>query len=254
MITIKSGKEIDLMKRAGAIVAVAHEVLSENISPGIMTIELDRLVEDKIRSMGGIPSFKGQRGFGDAPPYPASICASVNDEVVHGIPGKRILAEGDIISVDIGAILSGYHGDAARTYRVGNVSDEAEKLISVTKESFFKSLKAVRPGNRIIDISREVQDCVEKNGFSVVQDFVGHGIGREMHEEPQVPNYVTKKKGPKLMSGMALAIEPMVNEGGYEIRILDNKWTVVTKDGSLSAHYENTVIVTDGEPLITTIL
>jgi len=254
MITIKSKQEIDMMMRAGSIVAEAHKVLKENIKPGITTSDMNVLVEEKIRKLGGIPSFLGQRGFPGAPDYPASICASINEEVVHGIPSDRILNDGDIISVDIGAILTGYHADAARTYKVGDITVEAQALIDVTKESFFRSLTAATTGNRITDISKEVQEYVERNGFSVVRDFVGHGIGRDMHEEPQVPNYVTKAKGPKLAAGMALAIEPMVNAGCYDVKVVENQWTVVTVDGSLSAHYENTVIITDDRPMITTIL
>ncbi|NMB97995.1 MAG: type I methionyl aminopeptidase [Clostridiaceae bacterium] len=254
MIVIKSQHEIDVMRKAGEITALAFEKIKEAISPGITTGEIDRLVEEYIRSQGAIPSFKGYAGIPGAIRFPASICASINNEVVHGIPGSRRLNDGDIISIDIGVFFNGYHGDAARTYAVGKISERAKKLIQVTKESFFEGIKFAVEGKRIADISGAIQKHVEKNNFSVVRDYVGHGIGREMHEAPQVPNYRTRERGPRLQKGMTLAIEPMVNEGGYQVRILDNKWTVVTADGSLSAHYENTIVITDDQPKILTII
>ncbi|AGI40524.1 type I methionyl aminopeptidase [Thermoclostridium stercorarium subsp. thermolacticum DSM 2910] len=252
MITIKSQREIDLMRKAGYIVAMAHRRIEELIAPGITTRELDRAAEEVIRKLGGIPSFKGVPNPYGGIDFPASICASVNHEVIHGIPNDIPLKEGDIVSIDIGAIYEGYHGDAARTYEVGKVSPEAKRLIAVTRESFYKGIEMAREGMRIRDISRAIQQYVEQNGYSVVRDFVGHGIGREMHEEPQIPNFVTLERGPRLRKGMTLAIEPMVNEGRWEVDILSNKWTVVTKDGKLSAHYENTIVVTENEPEILT--
>jgi len=252
MIIVKSQREIDLMRKAGHIVAMAHRRIEELIAPGITTRELDRAAEEVILKLGGIPSFKGVPNPYGGPDFPASICASVNHEVIHGIPNDIPLKEGDIVSIDIGAIYEGYHGDAARTYEVGNVSPEAKRLIAVTRESFFKGIEMAREGMRIRDISRAIQQYVEQNGYSVVRDFVGHGIGREMHEEPQIPNFVTRERGPRLQKGMTLAIEPMVNEGHWAVDVLSNKWTVVTKDGKLSAHYENTIVITGNEPEILT--
>jgi methionyl aminopeptidase len=254
MISIKSKHEIELMKKAGEIVGIVLNKLEEAVRPGITTKELDELAEKTIRSYGAIPSFKGVKGFAGAIDFPGSICASLNDEVVHGFPSLKELKDGDIISIDVGAQLNGFQGDAARTFAVGNVSEEAKRLIEVTKQSFFEGIKYAVAGNRIIDISGGVQDYVEKNGFSVVREFVGHGIGREMHEPPEVPNYRTRNRGPRLEEGMALAVEPMVNVGGFGIKMLSNKWTVVTQDGSLSAHYENTIAVTENEPLILTLI
>lgn len=242
------------MKKAGEVVAIALERLKEAVRPGVTTQELDRIAEETIIKYNATPSFKGYKGFPDAIDFPASICASVNNEVVHGIPGLRELKDGDIISIDIGAYLNGYHGDAARTYGVGNISPIAQKLIEVTEQSFYKGIKNAVKGNRIVDISQAIQEHVEKNGFSVVREYVGHGIGKEMHESPQIPNYRTRERGPRLEPGMALAVEPMVNEGNYNVKLLGNKWTVVTKDGSLSAHYENTICVTEDEPIILTTL
>lgn len=251
MISIKSEREIGFMREAGRIVALAHDKVGKAIRPGISTNELDAIAEKVIRENGAIPSFKGREGFkGSA--FPATICASVNNEVVHGIPDKRILKEGDIISVDIGACWSGYHGDSARTHPVGKISDEAGKLIEVTRQSFYEGIKYAVNGSRLSDISHSVQAYVEQNGFSVVRDFVGHGIGRELQEEPQIPNFGRPGYGPRLVKGMVLAIEPMVNIGNYIVKILPNNWTVVTADGSLSAHYENTIVITDGEPEILT--
>lgn len=248
MISIKSEREINSMITAGRIVAETLEKLKEVISPGITTKELDTIAEEYIRKCGAIPAFKGYNGF------PASICASINDQVVHGIPDATVLNNGDIISVDVGAIYEGYNGDAARTFGVGTIREVAQKLIKVTEESFFKGIEYAVKGNRLSDISHAIQVHVENNGFSVVRDYVGHGIGSKMHEEPQIPNYGPPHKGPRLVKGMALAIEPMVNEGKYEVKTLKNGWTVVTIDGSLSAHYENTVLITDDKPQILTIL
>lgn len=247
MIVIKTDKEIELMQESGRIVALAHEAIKKAIKPGITTGELDAIAEAIIIENGAIPSFKGYHG------YPASICASVNDQVIHGIPGGTTLKEGDIISVDIGAFKNGYHGDAARTHPVGKVSDEALELIKVTEESFFEGLKYCKIGYRLSDVSHAIQSYAEEKGFSVVRDFVGHGIGRLMHEDPPIPNYGAPGRGPRLEKGMALAIEPMINSGDFKVKVLDDEWTVITKDNSLSAHYENTLIITDGEPLLLTI-
>ncbi|RCX12772.1 methionine aminopeptidase type I [Anaerobacterium chartisolvens] len=252
MILVKSKSEIELMKKSGEVLAAVHQKVKESVCPGITTLDLDRIVEELIKKNGAAPSFKGYKGLPGSIDYPASICASVNNEVVHGIPGLRELKNGDIISVDIGVYLNGYHADAARTIPVGKVSPEAEKLIEVTKQSFYEGIKNAVHGNRIIDISSAVQEYVERNGFSVVREYVGHGIGTEMHEAPQIPNYRTRERGPRLQAGMTLAVEPMVNAGDYFVKLLDNKWTVVTADGSLSAHYENTIVVTHGAPEILT--
>ncbi len=254
MISLKSSKEIDLMKRAGEIVALVFDSLKQAAVPGVTTAELNRITEELIKSKGAIPSFKGYPGYGGAPNFPAAICASVNDEIIHGIPDGRELKSGDIISIDIGAIYKGYHGDAARTFPIGNISEKAQKLIQVTEQSFYEGMNCAVSGNRIVDISAAVQRYAERNGFSVVREYVGHGIGREMHEAPQIPNYITRERGPRLENGMTLAIEPMVNAGSAEVRLLENLWTVVTSDGSLSAHYENTIAVTDNGPLILTAL
>ncbi|MFZ5353460.1 MAG: type I methionyl aminopeptidase [Bacillota bacterium] len=248
MISIKSTRELELMRTVGGIVAETHEKLKEVISPGITTKELDVLAEEYIRKCSAVPAFKGYEGF------PASICTSINEQVVHGIPGPIVLKEGDIIGIDIGAIYKGYYGDAARTLPVGEISDMAKKLIRVTEESFFKGLEYAVEGNRLSDISHAIQQHVESNGFSVVRDLVGHGIGTKMHEEPQIPNYGPKGKGPRLVSGMTLAIEPMVNQGRYAVKVLSDGWTVVTADGKLSAHYENTIAITGATPEILTML
>ncbi|NLC68257.1 MAG: type I methionyl aminopeptidase [Clostridiaceae bacterium] len=254
MIIIKSEREIDIMRKAGEITAIVLEKLEDMISPGIMTLELDRIAEETIKKHGGIPSFKGYKSVTGAPDYPASICTSVNDEVVHGIPGLRVLKDGDIISIDVGVYYNGYHADAARTFPVGSISGNAARLINVTRESFYKGIEFAVEGYRVSDISAAIQQCVESHGYSVIRDYVGHGIGKDMHEAPQVPNYRTKVRGPRLERGMTLAVEPMVNEGSYHVKVLDNKWTVVTKDGKLSAHYENTILVTENKPLILTAL
>ncbi len=246
MITIKSTQELEYMRQAGRIVFESHELLKKTIRPGITTKELDSIIEQYILSQGATPSFKGYNGF------PASICASVNNEVVHGIPSLNKLKDGDIISIDIGAIYKGYHGDAARTHPVGKISEDAARLISVTEESFFQGMKYAVEGNRLSDISAAIQTYVENHGYSVVRDLVGHGIGRNMHEEPQIPNYGKPHRGPRLRAGMTLAIEPMINAGKYHVEILPDQWTVVTADGSLSAHYEHTIAITQGEPELLT--
>ncbi len=248
-VTIKSEREIALMREAGKILAEVHEKLGEIIAPGITTLDIDRKGEELIRSYHCIPSFLNYEG------YPASICVSVNDEVVHGIPSKkRHIEEGDIVSLDAGVIYEGYQSDAARSYGVGTISEEAEKLIRVTQESFFKGIEFAKAGNHLFDISKAIQQHVELNGLSVVRDLVGHGIGSNMHEEPQIPNFKQIGRGMKLRAGMTLAIEPMVNIGGYDVWILEDDWTVVTRDHSLSAHYENTVLITDGEPEVLSLL
>lgn len=246
MIIIKSDQQIEYMKRAGKVVGDTLARIEEIIKPGITTVEIDKLAEEIILKQGAKPSFKGYSGF------PASICASVNDEVVHGFPDTRILQEGDIVSIDCGAMLNGYHGDAARTFGVGNISRDAAKLIQVTEDSFFQGFKKALIGNRLTDISYEIQMYIESFGFSVVRDYVGHGIGRSIHEEPEIPNFGRPGRGPRLVRGMVLAIEPMVNMGKYNVKTLQNEWTVVTVDGSLSAHYENTIAILDEGPEILT--
>ncbi|WP_032120418.1 type I methionyl aminopeptidase [Clostridium amazonitimonense] len=248
MVIIKNSQQIEYMRQAGKVVGETLLKLEEVIKPGITTAEIDRIAEEFITKQGAKPSFKGYGGF------PASICASINEEVVHGIPGNRVLNEGDIISVDCGAVLNGYQGDAARTIPVGKVSEEAMKLIEVTKESFFKGVEKAIVGNKLTDISHAVQQYAEAAGFSIVRDYVGHGIGRDMHEDPEVPNFGRPGRGPKLVSGMVLAIEPMINIGDFKVVTKPDGWTVVTVDGSLSAHYENTVaILTDGPEILTLI-
>ena len=239
-VTIKSKHEIQLMREAGKRLEDVHNQLAEIIKPGISTYEIDQFGEKAIRAYGCIPNFLNYNG------YPASICVSVNDEVVHGIPSKkRILQEGDIVSLDAGLIYEGHHSDAARTYGVGEISEEAKKLIQVTKESFFKGICLAKPGNHLFDISEAIQEHVERNGFSIVRDLVGHGIGTHLHEDPQIPNFKERRRGMKLRPGMTLAIEPMVNAGTFEVEWLDDDWTVVTADGSLAAHYENTIAITE---------
>ena len=242
-ITIKSSREVALMTEAGRILAIVHEELEKFIRPGISTLDIDKKGYEIIKSYGCIPSFLNYNG------YPASICVSVNDEVVHGIPRKdRILLEGDIVSLDAGVIYKGYHSDAARTWAVGEVSKEAKKLMQVTEQSFFEGMKYAKAGHHLFEISAAIENYVVANGFSCVRDLVGHGIGKELHEDPQIPNFRQRRRGPKLVPGMTLAIEPMVNVGNYQVCWLDDEWTVVTEDESLSAHYENTVLITDGEP------
>ena len=248
MITLKTREQIERMRKAGRVTAGALDAVSRAVRVGVTTLELDAIAEDYIRSHGGIPSFKGYNGF------PGSICASVNEEVVHGIPSNRKLKEGDIIGVDTGVILDGWQGDSARTFTVGKVSDEAKHLIDVTQQSFFQALEVCRQGNRIGDIGHAVQSYAEANGCSVVRDLCGHGIGREMHEDPEVPNFGRQGRGIRLQKGLAIAIEPMLNYGSWSVRTLADGWTIVTADGSLSAHYEHTVVITDGEPEILTLL
>ncbi|MCI8268054.1 MAG: type I methionyl aminopeptidase [Lachnospiraceae bacterium] len=248
-VSIKSEREIELMREAGRILAQVHEELGKIVKPGISTMDIDRAGEKLIRSFGCIPSFKNYNG------YPASICVSVNDEVVHGIPNKhRILKEGDIVSLDAGVIYHGYHSDAARTHAIGNISPEAEQLIRVTRESFFEGIKYAKAGNHLNDISSAIQAYAEHFGYGVVRDLVGHGVGKALHEDPEVPNFAQKRKGIRLCPGMTLAIEPMINMGRADVVWLNDDWTVVTDDGSLSAHYENTILITEGEPEILSLL
>lgn len=248
MIILKNDNEIDLMRKAGKLLAETLLLVESKVKPGITTMELDKIAEEFITKHGGKPSFKGLYGF------PASMCISVNEAVIHGIPGKYTLKDGDIVSVDCGVLLNGFHSDAARTFPVGNVSEEALKLIEVTKESFFKGIEKAQVGNNLTDISHEIQKYVEENGFSVVRDFVGHGIGRKVHEDPEVPNFGRPGRGPKLIKGMVLAIEPMVNMGAYHVKTLNDDWTVVTSDGSLAAHYENTVAILPNGPEVLTLV
>jgi len=240
VIIIKSTREIAHLKRSNAIVAEVFQVLRKAIAPGITTKELDQMVERIILSRGALPAFKGYRGF------PASLCASINEEVVHGIPGQRKLREGDLVSLDVGVNLNGYFGDAAITLPVGEVDEEAKRLIEVTERALYVGIEKAKVGNRLSDISYAIQAWVENHEFSVVRDFVGHGIGRDLHEEPQIPNFGSPHQGPRLEKGMVFALEPMVNEGTYEVKILSDGWTVVTADGKRSAHFEHTIAVTDG--------
>lgn len=247
-ISIKSEREIQLMRESGKILASVMKELEDEISEGISTLDIDKKCYELIKKYGCTPSFLNYNG------YPASICVSVNDQVVHGIPNKKkILKNGDIVSLDCGVIYEGYHSDAARTLAVGEISDEAKRLIEVTRQSFFEGIKYAREGCHLYEISAAIQKYVEANGYSVVRDLVGHGIGRNLHEEPQIPNFALKRRGPVLKAGMTLAIEPMVNQGRYDVYWEDDDWTVVTADGSLSAHYENTVLITEGEPELLTI-
>ena len=250
MISIKNDHEIEAMKRAGRITAMALEAARACIAgsrPGsLTTADVDRVVADTIRSQGAVPTFLGYGGF------PGNACISVNDEVIHGIPGKRILKDGDIVKVDVGATIDGFNGDCAATFFVGEVSETARKLAEVTRESFYAGIKFARVGYRLSDISAAIAQVAESHGYGVVRDFVGHGIGRKLHEDPEVPNFGTPGHGPRLLPGMTLAIEPMINEGTWEVEVLKDKWTVVTKDRKLSAHYENTVLITTGDPVLLT--
>lgn len=248
MIILKTRREIEIMRKAGRLVAESHELVRKYIKPGITTKELDQIVEDFLKSQNAIPTFKGYNKF------PYSICASVNEEVVHGMPGERKLKEGDIISVDIGATFEGYVGDSAKTFFVGEVDDEKRRLVEVTRQSFYEGIKFAKESCRLSDISHAIQEYVENAGFSVVRDYVGHGVGKNMHESPQIPNFGKPGKGPRLQQGMVLAIEPMINAGTYNVKVLDNDWTVVTLDGKPSAHYEHTIAITDGEPELLTVL
>ncbi len=246
MIVIKSDEEIARMRKPNRVVAELLDYLEGLVRPGITTRELDSRAEEFIVKRGGKPAFKGYHGF------PATICASINEEVVHGIPGTRRLKEGDIIGIDLGVVMDGFYGDAARTFGVGKIDADAKRLMTVTEASLYKGIAQAVVGNRLYDISHAVQRHVEEAGFSVVRDFVGHGIGRQLHEDPQVPNYGPPHKGPRLERGMALAIEPMVNEGTWQVKVLEDGWTVVTADGRRSAHFEHTVVITDDGPEILT--
>ena len=250
-IKIKSPREIELMRQAGAITAQARSVAKQAIGDGVTTKQVNKIVHDYIVKCGAKPTFLGYGGF------PASACISINEEVIHGIPGKRVIHNGDIVSVDVGATFNGYVGDCAGTFACGEISEEAQKLIDVTKQSFFEGIKYAKPGYRISDIGAAVQEYVESHGFSVVRDYVGHGVGREMHEAPEVPNYkperrVSGRGDPRIQKGMVIAVEPMVIMGNYEVEVLDNDWTVVSVDRTWAAHYENTIAITDGEPEILT--
>ena len=247
MIAIKNGQELQSMRQACKITAAARALAGEMVRPGITTGEIDKAVHDFIVSQGAKPSFLGYGGF------PASTCISVNSTVIHGIPGSYVLQEGDIVSVDVGAYYKGFHGDCAATYPCGEITAQAQRLIDVTKQSFYEGICFAKKGYRVSDISHAIQKHVESNGFSVVRTFVGHGVGAQLHEEPEVPNFGQPGRGPRLIPGMTLAIEPMVNAGVYDVRVLQDKWTTVTTDGKLSAHYENTVLITDGEPEILTV-
>ena len=247
MITLKSSHEIDLMRRAGKITAAARALAGEMVRPGVTTREIDKAVEHFIRKEGATPSFLHYNGF------PASACISVNDEIIHGIPGNRVLKDGDIVSLDVGAYIGGFHGDCAATFACGTITKEAQDLIDVTRQSFFEGLKYAREGYRLPDLSGAIQRYVEKNGFSVVREYVGHGIGSQMHEAPEIPNYVDPRMGrPRFLRGMTIAVEPMVNAGKAGIKVMPDGWTVKTADGRLSAHYENTILITDGEPELLT--
>lgn len=247
MIILKSPEELKKIRKSCRIVATVLEELKIYIKEGLTTKQIEQFIENLIIKMGGIPAFKGYRG------YPASACISINEQVVHGIPSEKVfIKEGDIVSVDVGVIYDSFYGDAAYTYSVGKISEEAEKLLKVTEEALYKGIAEAIPGNRVGDISNAIQSHVEANGFSVVRAFVGHGIGMSLHEDPQIPNFGSKGVGPKLKKGMTLAIEPMVNAGTHEVKILSDGWTAVTKDGSLSAHFEHTIAITEGEPEILT--
>lgn len=245
-IALKSGREIELMRRAGRLTAQARALAGSMVRPGITTREIDTAVRKLIEDHGAKPSFLGYGGF------PASACISVNEVVIHGIPGDRVLKEGDIVSVDVGALLDGFHGDCAATFPCGEVSDEARRLIDVTRQSFFEGIRFAKAGNRVYDISHAVQQYVESNGFGVVRDFVGHGVGRSLHEAPEVPNFGPAGHGPRLQAGMTIAVEPMVCAGDWHVKVLPDKWTTVSADGSMTAHYENTILITEDGPEILT--
>ncbi|MEH7278542.1 type I methionyl aminopeptidase [Bacillus toyonensis] len=248
MIICKTPREIEIMREAGRIVALTHQELEQHITPGITTKELDQIAEKTIQKYGATPSFKGYNGF------PGSICASVNEELVHGIPGKRKLEEGDIISIDIGAKYNGYHGDSAWTYPVGNISESVQKLLDVTEKSLYLGLEQVKPGERLSNISHAVQTHAEENGFSIVREYVGHGIGQDLHEDPQIPHYGPPNRGPRLKPGMVICVEPMVNQGRRYVKTLSDDWTVVTVDGKWCAHFEHTIALTEaGYEILTTL-
>ena len=255
MVTIKSKREIELMKEACRVVAVMYDELEKKIKPGMSTWDVDILAEKIIRREGASPAEKGFTEMEDVPPYPASICISINDEVIHGVPSKhKIIREGDIVSIDTVALKNGFNGDAARTFMIGNVSKDARRLVEVTKQAFFEGIKFAKKGNRIGDVSHAIGEYVRSQGYSVVREFQGHGIGRQMHEDPGIPNYGKAGRGIRLEPGMTLAIEPMVIQGKPNILELDDGWTIITEDGSLAAHYENTILITEKEPEILTIL
>ena len=256
MVTIKSKKEIELMREACKVVALTHNEIEKSIKPGMTTAELDQIVEKIMKKYGAISAEKGYNpGIKGVPPYPASACISINDEVIHGIPSnKRIIQDGDIVSIDLVSLKNGFHGDAARTYLVGNVSKDAKRLVEATKQAFFEGIKYAKKGNRIGDISHAIGEYVKSQGYSVVREFEGHGIGRQMHEAPEIPNYGKAGRGIRLEPGMTLAIEPMVIQGKPNILQLDDGWTIITEDGSLAAHYENTILITENEPELLTIL
>ncbi|MCU0094562.1 type I methionyl aminopeptidase [Bacillus sp. OR9] len=248
MIICKTPREIEIMREAGRIVALTHQELKQHITPGITTKELDQIAEKTIQKYGATPSFKGYNGF------PGSICASVNEELVHGIPGKRKLKEGDIISIDIGAKYNGYHGDSAWTYPVGNISESVQKLLDVTEKSLYLGLEQVKPGERLSNISHAVQTHAEENGFSIVREYVGHGIGQDLHEDPQIPHYGPPNRVPRLKPGMVICVEPMVNQGRRYVKTLSDDWTVVTVDGKWCAHFEHTIALTEaGYEILTTL-
>ena len=256
MVTIKSKKEIAFMREVCKVVAVVYQELEQNVKPGMSTWELDQIAERKMRSLGAIPAEKGYDiGVKGVPPFPASLCVSINDEVIHGIPSKnRIIKEGDVVSIDTVALKNGYHGDAARTFLVGKTSKDAERLVQVTKQAFFEGIQYAKVGNRIGDVCHAIGEYVHSQGYSVIKEFQGHGIGKEMHEDPGIPNYGKAGRGIRLEAGMTLAIEPMVIAGKPNILELDDGWTIMTEDGSLAAHYENTILITEKEPEILTIL
>lgn len=245
-IIVKSPRQIELMRQAGKITAGARTIARQAIAAGVTTAEIDREVYNFITKSGATPSFLNYGGF------PGSACISVNEELIHGIPGKRVVRHGDIVSVDVGAKIHGFHGDCAGTYPCGEITEETKRLIEVTRQSFFEGIKYAKAGNRICDISAAIQEYVERHGYSIVREYVGHGIGSDLHEEPSVPNYGKPGRGPRLVKGMTIAIEPMVNMGSAAIRVLDDEWTVVTQDNQMCAHYENTILITDGEPEILT--
>lgn len=256
MVTIKSKREIELMREACRVTALTHKAIEEAIKPGMTTADIDRIAEQTMKKYGAISAEKGyDPGIRGVPPYPASTCISINDEVIHGVPSnKRVIKDGDIVSVDLVALKDGYNGDAARTYMVGNVSKAAQRLVEVTKQAFFEGIKYAKKGNRIGDISHAIGEYVKSQGYSVVREFQGHGIGKEMHEDPGIPNYGKAGKGIRLEPGMTLAIEPMVIQGKPNILELDDGWTIITEDGTLAAHYENTILITEKEPEVLTIL
>ena len=247
MISLKSPREIEAMRKAGRITAQARALAGSMVRPGVTTKEIDLAVRRFIKSQGAKPSFLGYGGF------PGAACISVNEEVIHGIPGNRVLKDGDIVSVDVGAFIGGFHGDCAATYACGQISDEAKRLIEVTQQSFWEGMKFARQGYRVSDIGHAVQEYVEANGFSVVRDYVGHGVGAKLHEPPEVRNFGPAGHGPRLVPGMTIAVEPMVNVGDWQVKTLADGWTVVSRDGSLTAHYENSLLITDGDPEILTV-